>query len=83
MVFFKSLLGQNEDDRLFDEFLKANQQMNGPQAEKYVERMSDGGLVKATNKIDKLTQTDPGYMILNTFLFAAFTKRPHLRNPFV
>lgn len=83
MSIFKSLFGQNEDDRLFDEFLKANQEMNAQKAENCINQISDEGLLKATAKIDKLVQRDPGYMILNTLLFAAFTKRPHMRNPFI
>ncbi|MEZ4926900.1 MAG: hypothetical protein R3A50_11515 [Saprospiraceae bacterium] len=59
------------------------QQLKAPEAEKCVEQMSDEGLIKATYKIDKLIKTDPGYMIHNTLLFAAFAKRPHLRNPFM
>lgn len=83
MSIFKSLFGQNEDDRLFDEFLKANQEMNGPKAAKCLDQMSDEGLLKATAKIDELAKSDPGYMILNALLFSAFTSRPNLRNPFI
>jgi len=79
MSIFKSLFGKNEDDRLFDEFFKANQEMNGPKAKKCLDQMSDEGLIKSTVKIDKLPKSDPGYMILYTLLFAAFTERPHLR----
>ena len=83
MINFKSFLGQDEDDRLFDHFLRTNQEMNGPLAMQFVEQMSDECLLKTTFKIDELAKSDPGYMLLNTILFSAFTKRPHLRNPFI
>lgn len=83
MSIFKSLFGKSEDDRLFDEFIKANHEYNASQAEKCIDRMSDEGLLKATAKIDNLVQKDPSYIILNTMLFSAYTKRPHLRNPFI
>jgi hypothetical protein len=82
MNFLKSIFGQNEDDRLYDEFLKANEQMNLPQAKKCLEKMTDEGLINATVKIDKLAKRNPSYMILNTLLFSAFAGRPHLKNPF-
>lgn len=83
MSIFKSLFDKSDDDRLFEEFLKANEQMNGEQAEKCVEQMSDEGLLKATFKIDTLAKSDPGYLTVNVFLLAAFAKRPHLSNPFL
>jgi hypothetical protein len=82
MSFLNALLGKNEDDRLFDEFLKANQEMNGPKAKECLDNMTDEGLFKATFKVDELAKKDPGYMILNTLLFSAFANRPHLENPF-
>ncbi len=83
MSIFKSLFGQNEDDRLFEEYIKANQEMDVLKAQKCLDQMSDEGLLKAAFKIDKLAKSDPGYMILNILLFGAFTERPHLQNPFM
>jgi hypothetical protein len=82
MSFLKSLFGKNEDDSLFDKFVKANQQMNAPEAQSSLKKMSDEGLMKAALKVDELAKKNPGFMLLNTLLFAEFADRPHLKNPF-
>jgi len=74
---------EREDEQLFDDFIIAHQQMNIPKIEQCVNSMSDEGLFNATYKIDNLSKMDPGYLICNTILFSEFTKRPHLRNPFI
>jgi hypothetical protein len=74
---------EKEDDQLFDDFIIAHQQMNIPKIEQCVNSMSDEGLYNAAYKIDNLSKIDPGYMVCNTLLFSEFTKRPHLRNPFL
>lgn len=74
---------EREDEQLFDDFIIAHQQMNIPKIEQCVNSMSDEGLYNAVYKIDNLSKMDPGYLICNTILFSEFTKRPHLRNPFI
>lgn len=74
---------ESNDDRLFNDFINAHQQMDGPTAQKCVQSMSDDGLFNAAFKIHDLSKNDPGYMICNVALMGEFTKRPHLRNPFV
>jgi hypothetical protein len=73
---------ESKDDRLFNDFLTAQQQMDASKAQDCLQSMSDEGLVKATFKINDLAKNDPGYMISNIFLMSEFTNRPHLKNPF-
>jgi hypothetical protein len=74
---------ENKDERLFNEFISAHQQMDISKVGQCVQSMSDEGLFDAAFKIDDLAKSDPGFMICNTILFSEFTKRPHLRNPFL
>lgn len=73
----------SKDERLFNDFISAHQQMDIPKVEQSLQSMSDEGLFNAAFKIDDMAKTDPGYMICNAILFSEFTKRPHLRNPFI
>ena len=57
--------------------------MNLPKAHNYLEQMSDECFLKAVVKIDKLSKSEPGYVVLNALLYAVFLKRPQLRNPFI
>jgi hypothetical protein len=82
MGIFSFILGQNEEDRLVNDFFKIAQEMNLPKASKCLEKMSDQGLLKITNKIDNLIKNEPDYMVFNALLYAEFAKRPHLNNPF-
>jgi hypothetical protein len=80
---FKSPNEQVTDDKLFEGFLSEYKNMSIDNAIKKMEKMTDEGLYKATFKIEQLIEIDPGYMVLNTLVFGEFTKRPHLRNPFL
>lgn len=82
MGIFSFIFGQNEEDRLVNDFLKVAQEMNLSKASKVLEKMSDQGLLKTTKKIDTLIKNEPGFMIFNSLLYAEFAKRPHLNNPF-
>ncbi len=77
------MFNESKDDRLFKDFLIAQQQMDAPKAQECVKSMSDEGLLKATFKINDLAKNDPGYMMSNIFLMSEFTNRPHLKNPFL
>ena len=74
---------ESKDEQLFNEFINAHKQMDIAKVQQSVQLMSDEGLFNAAFKIDDLVKSDPSFMICNTILFSEFTKRPHLRNPFL